>query len=99
MVRPCPSSASYTSPSRAPAPTVAAPPETDTERIGETSMTISPAEERPAKQWPPLRVAVCSPERLANEIVSETSSGVSHSATACGWTSWYREMAGFRAES
>jgi hypothetical protein len=73
MVRPCSASASYTSPRRAPAPTLATPSETDTERIGEMSMTISPVEERPAKQCPPLRVVVSIAQRLASEIVSETS--------------------------
>jgi hypothetical protein len=44
-------------------------PETDTERIGLTSITIPSVEERLAKQWPPLRVAVRSPECLAKEMV------------------------------
>jgi hypothetical protein len=35
-----------------------------------------------AAQCPPLRVAVGSPQRLANEIVSETSAGVLHSTVA-----------------
>jgi hypothetical protein len=97
MVRPCPASASYTSPSRAPAPTVAAPPATATERIGETS--IPSIEERPAKQCPPLRGAARNAYRRANEIASETSAGVSQSTTACGRTSWNRAMAGLRTES
>jgi hypothetical protein len=99
MVKPCSSSASYTPPRRAPAPTVATPPETDTERIGETSMMIPPVEERPAKQCPPLLVAVLSPDRLANRIVSETSAGVSHNTTARGRRLWNRMIAGLRAVS
>src|SRR5918994_1532864 len=61
MVKPCSSSASYTSPKRAPAPTVATPAETDTECFGQMSMTIPSVEERPAKQCPPLLIAVLSP--------------------------------------
>jgi len=77
-----------------------ASPETDTERIGLTSTTIPSVEERPAKQCPPLQVAVRSPDRRANEIVSETSSVVLHSTTTtCGLTLWNRAMAGLRAES
>jgi hypothetical protein len=96
MVRPCSSSESYTSPRRGPVPTVATPPEKGTERIGSTSTTIPLVEEYPAKQCPPLRVAVLSPDRLANEIVSETSAGVHHCTTTCGRTSWKRAMAGLR---
>src|ERR671912_1974005 len=99
MVMPCPSSASYTSPRRAPAPTVAASPETDTERMDETSITTPFVEERPAKQCPPLRVITPSPDRLANEMVSRTSSGTLQSTIACGVASWKRGMAGLRADS
>ena len=87
------------SPSRAPAPTVAAPPETDTERIGVRSMTTPWVEERPARQCPPLRAAVRSPQRLANQMVSAMSAGVLHRTTALGRTAWKRAMAGLRASS
>jgi len=99
MVRSCSSSESYTAPKRAPAPTVAVPPETDTDRIGVTSTTTPSVEECPAKQWPPLRAAVRSPVRRASRIVSATSVGVSHRTTAWGRTSWNRGMAGLRSES
>jgi hypothetical protein len=56
-------------------------------------------EERPAKQWPPLRVTVRKPKRFANEIDSETSSGVSHSTTAHGYMSRKFAVAGFRVDS
>src|SRR5215216_2512537 len=75
MARPCSWSDSYTPPRRAPAPTVATPPETDTEPIGVTSMTTPRLTERPAKQWPPLRVAHSNPCRRTKAIVSETSWG------------------------
>jgi hypothetical protein len=65
-------------PDRRAAPTVATSPETDNERIGETSMTTPVVEVRPAKQWPPLRGAAGNECRRANEITSETSSGVPH---------------------
>ena len=78
---------------------VATASETDTERMELMSMTIPSVEERPAKQCPPLRVAVRNLVRLANEIVVDTSSGFSHSTMARGLTSWKRAMAGLRAES
>ena len=54
----------------------------------------------PGETVPPLQVAVRSPDRRANEIVSETSSVVLHSTTTtCGLTLWNRAMAGLRAES
>src|SRR6266540_170992 len=61
IARSCSCRASYTSPSRAPAPILARPPETDTERIGATSMTIPRVEEYPAKECPPLRIAFDKP--------------------------------------
>lgn len=39
------------------------------------------------------------PIRRADEIASETSSGASHSTTACGRMSWKRAIAGFLAAS
>jgi hypothetical protein len=99
MVSSCAASASYTSPSRAPAPILAWPPSTDTERMGRVSTTIPSVEERPAKQCPPLRAAVGSPVRRASAIVSATSSGVAQRTTARGRTSWKRAMAGLRASS
>jgi hypothetical protein len=78
---------------------VATPPETDTERMGETSMTIPWLEERPAKQCPPLLVAVRKPDRPASATVSATSLAVLHSTTACGRRSWNRAMNGLRTAS
>ena len=98
-VRPCSSSTSYTAPSRAPAPIVATPSETETESIGETSTTIPLVEERPAKQCPPLRAATWMPYRPANQIASATSAGVRHRITACGSTPWNRAICGVRASS
>jgi hypothetical protein len=99
MARPCSWSDSYTPPSGALAPTVATPPETDTEGIGVTSMTTPLRTERPAKQWPPLRVAHSNPFRPTNEIVSETSWGVAHWTMACGRRSWNRALNGLRNPS
>ena len=99
MVRPWPPSASYTSPSRAPAPIVATPPVTDTDRIGVTSMTIPAPDERPAKQWPPLRGTAGRPDQRATARASATSAAVAQNTTACGLVSWKRAMAGLRAWS
>jgi hypothetical protein len=99
MVRPWSASASYTSPSRAPAPTVATPSATDTDRIGVTSMTIPGLDERPAKQWPPLRGTAGRPNRRASARASATSPAVAQNTTACGLVSWKRAMAGLRAWS
>ena len=82
-----------------PAPTVATPPETETELIGVTSTTIPSVEERPAKQCPPLRRATSTPPWRANASVSATSPALSHRAMACGRTSWKRAIAGLRAVS
>jgi hypothetical protein len=57
------------------------------------------AEERPAKQCPPLRAATCTPDRRANAIVSATSSGVRQRTTAVGRTSQKRVIAGLRTRS
>jgi hypothetical protein len=76
IVTSCCCRASYTSPSRAPAPTVAVASDTDTACIGVTSSTIPSVEERPAKQWPPLRGAARMPHRRANASVSATSSAL-----------------------
>src|SRR2546421_218532 len=84
MVRPCLASASYTSPSRAPAPIVATPSATDTDRIGVTSMTIPALDERPAKQWPPLRGTAWRPDRRATARASATSPAVAQNTTARG---------------
>src|SRR5688572_4024649 len=67
-------------------------PETDTDRIGKTSITTPRVEERPAKQWPPARVAEARPCRRTKVSVSRTSSGVAHRTTAIGTTSWYRAL-------
>jgi hypothetical protein len=99
MVRPRPASESYSLPSRAPAPTVTTSPSTTTDRMGETSIRTPPVEEWPAKQCPPLRIAVGSPARLASEIVAVTSPGVAHRTTASGRTSWNRAIGGLRASS
>jgi hypothetical protein len=60
--RPCFSSDADTRPSCVPAPTVATPPETDTATT-DMSITNPRLTERPAKQWPPLRVAHSNPCR------------------------------------
>ena len=78
---------------------MATPPETETALIGVTSTTIPELEERPAKQWPPLRIAISIPDRRANAIVSATSPGVRQSTTARGRTSWKRSIAGLRRDS
>lgn len=82
-----------------PAPTVATPPATDTESIGETSMSSPVVDERPAKQWPPLRTATGSPDRRACASAAATSSGLAQRAMACGRISWKRASAGLRAAS
>jgi hypothetical protein len=97
IVTPCSSSASYTRPSRAPAPTVARPSDTETSSSGPTSITIPVVVERPAKQCPPLRAATGRPS--AKAIACATSSGVRHRTTACGRTSWNLAIAGLRASS
>jgi hypothetical protein len=76
-----------------------ATPSTDTERIGVTSMTIPRVDECPAKQCPPLRVAVGSPACRASPTVAPTSAGVAQRTTAAGNTSWNRAMGGLRASS
>jgi hypothetical protein len=65
---------------------VATSPDRVTERIGVTSITIPVLEERPAKQCPPLRVAVGNPDRAASATVSATSLALLHRTTACGST-------------
>jgi hypothetical protein len=74
-------------------------PDTDTASIGVTSSTIPSVEERPAKQWPPLRGAARTPQRRANASVSATSSAFSHRTIACGRMSRNRASAGVRADS
>jgi hypothetical protein len=75
IVRPCAASASYSSPSRAPAPTVTAPSATVTALIGATSRTMPRLDEPPAKQWPPLRAVTAASERRASASASATSPG------------------------
>jgi hypothetical protein len=99
IVSPCSSSASYTSPSRAPAPTVARPLDTNTDRIGLTSITMPSVDERPAKQCPPLRTATGIPSRRASAIASATSPVVAQRATARGRAPWNRGIAALRAIS
>jgi hypothetical protein len=82
-----------------PAPTVATPSQSDSERSGVTSMTTSPAEDRPAKQWPPQRGVVRSPNRRANLIVRATSLVVAARTTARGPLPWKRASAGLAASS
>jgi hypothetical protein len=60
------------------------PSPTEIEDMGETSITIPSVDERPAKQWPPLRGTTWRPIRRAKASVSETSVGVVHRTTACG---------------
>src|SRR5215472_5228584 len=55
-VTPCSYSASYSSPSRAPAPTAAIRSLTSTQLIGVTSIIIPSVAERPATEWPPHRI-------------------------------------------
>ena len=76
MARPCSCNASYTSPSDAPAPILATAPSTDTDRIGETSISRPPVEDPPAKLCPPLRVACSRPCRRTNARVWTTSCGL-----------------------
>jgi hypothetical protein len=82
-----------------PAPTVTTPASTAMERIGVTLITIPAVEERPAKQCPPLRIAVGRPRRRASASVSATSAGDAHSTTAAGRMSWKRAIAGRRTAS
>src|SRR5829696_3643407 len=49
-----------------------------------TSTTMPVVEERPTKQWPPLRSATCSPSSRASASARATSSGPRQAATACG---------------
>jgi len=47
-------------------------------------MTMPSEDERPAKQWPPLRTASGSRARRANAIASATSCGLVQRTIACG---------------
>ena len=99
IATPCGSSASYTSPSRAPAPIVATPSPTTTPLIGATSISIPSVDERPAKQCPPERTASSSPPMRANAIASATSAAVVQRAITCGRTWWKSPIGGRRTAS
>src|SRR5829696_1309074 len=49
-----------------------------------TSTTMPVVEERPTKQWPPLRSATCSPSSRASASARTTSSDPRQGTTACG---------------
>jgi hypothetical protein len=55
--------------------------------------------ERPAKQCPPLRVAIVSPTFRARATASTTSAGVLHRTIAAGRMDAYCANVGFRASS
>ena len=67
--------------------------------MGVTSMRIPSVEERPATEWPPLRVAISNPKRRANATASATSACVAASTIAAGLTFSKRTIAGFRTVS
>jgi hypothetical protein len=62
-------------------------------------MTMPSVHEFPATECPPLRIAVGKLARLANPIVSDTSSGALHSTSAIGLTLSKRAIAGLRKYS
>ena len=62
-------------------------------------MTIPGVEERPAKQWPPLRTAVGRTVARAKAIVAATSAGFAQRTTALGITSWKRAIAALRTDA
>ena len=99
MARPCSCNASYTSPSDAPAPILATAPSTDTDRIGETSISRPPVEDPPAKLCPPLRVACSRPCRRTNAMVWATSCGLAHRTMPSGRTWSNRALNGLLARS
>jgi hypothetical protein len=74
-------------------------PWSSTEQSGLRSITRPRVVERPAKQCPPLRVAIVSPKPCTSAMASTTSAGVLHRTIAAGRSDAYCANAGFRASS
>jgi hypothetical protein len=70
-----------------------------TEPIGVTSRTIPSVADRPATEWPPLRIAVGRRSPRATARVAATSAGVAHRTTAAGRKSSKRAITGLRTDS
>jgi hypothetical protein len=59
-------------------------PSSSTWFMGSTSISNPVVDERPAKQCPPLRTAICSPLCRASAIASATSAAVAHRRVTAG---------------
>jgi hypothetical protein len=79
------------------APICTTPSDGSTACIGPTSITTPSVEERPAKQWPPLRTATWPPR--ARSSASTTSAALAHRTIAAGCAPAKRVIAGRRAAS